>query len=104
MIGRAVRTAQHRLVEWKRPGANTDTAMLEFYDYEADPNETKNLVADEPGVVAELRAILAQQPEAKPQLGEGKPAKKAGAKKRALKGQFQSSLRDDQQGVTLPKQ
>jgi iduronate 2-sulfatase len=82
-IGRAVRTAHHRLVEWKRPGASADTAVLELYDYRIDPDETRNLAADEPNVVAELRAILAQQPEAKPQLGAGKPAKKAGAKKRA---------------------
>jgi iduronate 2-sulfatase len=95
-IGRSVRTAHHRLVEWKRPGASADTAVLELYDYQADPDETRNLAADEPKVVAKLRAILAQHPEAKPQLGAGNPAKKAGAKKRALKGQFQSSLRDDQ--------
>jgi iduronate 2-sulfatase len=68
MIGRAVRTAQHRLVEWKRPGADAESAILELYDYEADPDETKNLVAEQPEVVAKLRAVLADEPEAKPQL------------------------------------
>jgi iduronate 2-sulfatase len=68
MIGRAVRTARHRLVEWKLPGADAGTAILELYDYERDPAETKNIEADEPEVAAELRAILADQPEAKPQI------------------------------------
>jgi len=68
MIGRAVRTARHRLVEWKRPGASAESAILELYDYERDPAETKNLVAEQPNVAAELRAILADEPEAKTQL------------------------------------
>ena len=68
MIGRAARTARHRLVEWKRPGADADSAILELYDYEADPAETKNLAAEQPDIVAELRAILANEPEARPQL------------------------------------
>jgi iduronate 2-sulfatase len=57
-------------VEWKRPGADAGSAILELYDYEADPAETKNLAAEQPDVVAKLRAILANQPEAKPQLQE----------------------------------
>ncbi len=65
-LGRAIRTARHRLVEWKRPGALADTAELELYDYESDPLETKNLAAFQPQVVAELRAILARHPEAVP--------------------------------------
>ena len=67
-LGRAVRTPRHRLVEWKQPGAAADTAELELYDYESDPGETKNLAAEQPKVVAELRALLATQPEAKPQI------------------------------------
>jgi iduronate 2-sulfatase len=71
IIGRGVRTARYRLVEWKKPDAPADTADLELYDYEADPLETKNLAATQPEVVAQLRAILATQPEAKPQIRGG---------------------------------
>ena len=67
-VGRAVRTERYRLVEWKRPGAEPDSAILELYDYERDPAETRNLASDQPEVVAQLRALLAAQPEAKPPL------------------------------------
>lgn len=73
LLGRAIRTARHRLVEWKKPGAPANTAILELYDYEADPGETKNLASEQAEVVAELRAILAKHPEARPQIS-GKPA------------------------------
>jgi iduronate 2-sulfatase len=72
-IGRAVRTARYRLVEWKRPGADPDNAIFELYDYEGDPHETKNLASDEPDVVTSLRSILASQPEARPQFKESPP-------------------------------
>ena len=72
-IGRAVRTTRYRLVEWKVPGAAADTAELELYDYETDPQETKNLAAEQPEVVARLRAMLATQPEAKPQISNARP-------------------------------
>jgi iduronate 2-sulfatase len=65
LLGRAVRTARHRLVEWKAVGAATATAELELYDYEADSAETRNLAGEQPEVVARLRALLADQPEAK---------------------------------------
>jgi iduronate 2-sulfatase len=81
-IGRAVRTARHRLVEWKRPGADADTAIIEMYDYERDPGETKNLAGEQPEVVAELRAILDRQPEAKPQVRVAQQTKKANTGKR----------------------
>ena len=68
LLGRAVRTARYRLVEWKKIGEPADTAVLELYDYEADPEETRNLAADNPDIVAKLRAVLAGQPEAKPQV------------------------------------
>jgi len=73
IIGRGVRTARYRLVEWKKPGAPADTADLELYDYEVDPLETKNLAATQTEVVAKLRAILAAQPEAKPQFHVSAP-------------------------------
>jgi iduronate 2-sulfatase len=66
-LGRAVRTPRYRLVEWKVPGAPPNTAEVELYDYETDPDETKNLATEKPAVVAELRAILNEEPEAKRQ-------------------------------------
>ncbi len=67
ILGRAVRTERYRLVEWKKPGASRDAAILELYDYQADPDETENLASEKPEIVAQLRGILARQPEAKPQ-------------------------------------
>ena len=67
-LGRAVRTARYRMVEWKKPGAPADEAIIELYDYETDPLETKNLAAEQPDVVAQLRSMLAREPEAKPQV------------------------------------
>jgi iduronate 2-sulfatase len=78
-IGRAIRTRRHRLVEWKVPGAAADAALIELYDYQRDPGERKNLAAAEPETVAELRGLLAQQPEAKPQL---RPADRRSKKQR----------------------
>jgi iduronate 2-sulfatase len=71
-IGRAVRTTRYRLVEWKVPGRAPDTADIELYDYEKDPFETKNLAAEQPEIVARLRAMLATLPEAKPQITKAK--------------------------------
>ena len=67
-LGRAVRTARYRLVEWKLPGQGPEEAVYELYDYETDPGENKNLADEKPEVVKELAAILAEQPEAKPQV------------------------------------
>jgi len=67
-LGRSIRTARHRLVEWKVPGAAPDTAILELYDYQNDPLERKNIAADDPTTVTVMRKILSQYPEAKPQL------------------------------------
>ncbi len=85
LMGCAVRTERYRLVEWKKIGAPSDTAVLELYDYQADPDETKNLAAEKPEVVAQLRAILAKQPEAKRQVKApaGKSGKKAEAKRKS---------------------
>lgn len=63
-LGRSIRTDRYRLVEWKKPGANADTAEIELYDYETDPNETRNIAGESPDRVAELRAILERYPEA----------------------------------------
>jgi iduronate 2-sulfatase len=75
-LGRAIRTGRYRLVEWKKPGAPAETAEYELYDYEADPEETKNLAREQPAVVARLRAILSRHPEARPQLRGGPDPKK----------------------------
>ena len=75
LLGRAIRTSRYRLVEWKKPGASTDTAEFELYDYEADPFETRNLAKSQPEVVSQLQRILKDHPEARPQLSsEAKPA------------------------------
>jgi iduronate 2-sulfatase len=71
LLGRAIRTARHRMVEWKTPGAETSTAEYELYDYEKDPLETKNLAASQPEILESLKAILAKHPEAKPQIKSG---------------------------------
>ena len=74
LIGRALRTAQHRLVEWKIPGAPADSAQCELYDYDTDPSESQNLASSQPETVATLRAILnSSYPESKPQLKSPKP-------------------------------
>ena len=67
ILGRAVRTARYRLVEWKKPGAAPGTAEFELYDYVTDPAETKNLAAAQPAMVKKLQALIAAQPEAHPQ-------------------------------------
>lgn len=65
VMGRAIRTERHRLVEWRKPGAAAETAEFELYDYQEDPLERENLASKQPGVVAGLRKILAGYPEAR---------------------------------------
>lgn len=91
LIGRAVRNDRYRLVEWKEPGEPADKAAVELYDYQVDPLEKKNLAQENPELVAQLRAILAKLPEAKPQMSdEGAPEsgyeKKEKKKKKKDKG------------------
>ncbi len=84
LLGRAVRTAQYRLVEWKKFGEPAESAVCELYDYESDPEETRNLASEKPDVVAQLRALLAKQPEAKAQVrATGSGGQAAGAKAEA---------------------
>ncbi len=68
VVGHAVRTATHRLVEWRAPGAAAAAAEFELYDYTLDPAESANLAPDQPGTVARLRALLATQPPPRPQV------------------------------------
>jgi len=62
-LGRAIRTARYRLVEWK---ANNGDIEYELYDYKEDPLERKNLAGEKKKVVQRLAKILATHPEAKP--------------------------------------
>jgi iduronate 2-sulfatase len=95
VLGRAIRTERHRLVEWKKQGAPADTAELELYDYHTDPLETKNLAAEQPEVVAKLRALLAKHPEAKPQISAAGAAKQTNAKPAPAKGKQDRSAMFD---------
>jgi iduronate 2-sulfatase len=63
-LGRAIRTERYRLVEWKKPGADPASAQYELYDYADGFVEEKNIATTSPGVVGELKAILATYPEA----------------------------------------
>lgn len=67
-VGRAIRNARYRMVEWKVPGEADQQADIELYDYQLDPLETENVAAQFPEIVASMRAELAIQPEAKPQF------------------------------------
>jgi iduronate 2-sulfatase len=69
-LGRAIRTERYRLVEWKRPGDNPDSAEFELYDYVDDPLERRNVAAARPEVVALLSQILARYPEAVDRSGK----------------------------------
>jgi iduronate 2-sulfatase len=63
-LGRAIRTERYRMVEWKRFGEEADRAEIELYDYEAGIPEVKNLAAEKPEVVKNLRSLLDKQGEA----------------------------------------
>lgn len=73
-LGRAIRTERYRMVEWRDPGEAQESAEYELYDYETDPLETQNLATQRPEIVAELRAKLAQYPEAAP-TGKRQPTR-----------------------------
>jgi iduronate 2-sulfatase len=64
-MGRAIRTARYRMIEWKKVGAPAAAGELELYDYELDPRETRNVAMEQPEVVSQLRAILTRHPEAR---------------------------------------
>lgn len=64
LLGRAIRTDRYRMVQWKQPGADEETAEYELYDYANDTEETENLAAKRLEVLAELKQILSRYPEA----------------------------------------
>lgn len=64
-LGRAIRTERHRLVEWRKPGSPDAPTDLELYDYQTDPDETRNLAGTQPEVVGRLVGILSRYPEAR---------------------------------------
>ena len=64
-MGRAIRTEQYRLIEWKKIGDPTNSTEYELYDYINDPGETQNLASEQPETLHRLAAILALHPEAK---------------------------------------
>jgi iduronate 2-sulfatase len=71
-LGRAIRTERYRLVEWTplRNGNGNGRTVLELYDFETDPLETRNQAAAQPEVVKQLSAILAKHPKAEPPVRE----------------------------------
>ena len=104
LLGRAIRTARYRMVEWKKPGDSAETAEFELYDYETDPLETKNLAKDKPEVLAELRGILAKQPEAKPQVSSKPQPKEAAPKKPKVDRNVAFDKRDTNKDGQLTKE
>lgn len=66
-IGRAIRDARYRMVQWKVPGKPAESAEIELYDYQDDPLETINQADSQPQVVESMQALLAEHPESKKQ-------------------------------------
>ena len=74
-LGRAIRTARYRLVEWRNPGEPLEQAQYELYDYTTDPLERRNLAAENAEVVGRLRAVLAKYPKPVARGGRAKRKK-----------------------------
>jgi len=60
IVGRAVRTDRFRLVEWYNGWDKAEVLAREFYDYQTDHNETRNLVGDpaRKATIDELSAMI----------------------------------------------
>jgi iduronate 2-sulfatase len=76
MIGQAIRNRTHRLVEWKTPGTQNPNAPLELYAIAPGGMEEKNIVNENPEVVAKLKQLL-YSIQAKPQITGKLPSKGA---------------------------
>lgn len=61
-LGRAIRTETHRLVVWQNPDEPDSAAAIELYAYADGPVEKKNIAAESPQIVSQLRAMLDQHP------------------------------------------
>lgn len=61
-LGRAIRTETHRLVVWQNPGEPDSAAAIELYAYADGPVEKKNIAAENPEKVSQLRAMLDRHP------------------------------------------
>ena len=94
-MGRAIRTKRYRMVEWKKPGSAAATAEYELYDYESDPNETRNLAKELPETLKRLKEILASYPEAVPRARAGRGKKIGGP------SQVSSSFRPSIAGLSV---
>ncbi|WP_146519614.1 sulfatase [Stieleria varia] len=57
-LGRAIRTERYRMVQWLSQGEDPSNAVYELYDYVNDPNETQNIAAKEPEILARLQEML----------------------------------------------
>ena len=64
-LGEAIRTEQYRMVRWTSIKDKKAEVLYELYDYKNDAQETKNIAADKPEIVADLEAKLKAHPKAK---------------------------------------
>ncbi len=84
-LGRAIRTERYRYVEWRAWDGADDSVEHELYDYQTDPLETRNLVADKPTIANRLAKILAEYPEPVDRNGKRKEQKSPEIANRSLK-------------------
>jgi len=66
--GRAIRSARYRLIEWLPFGKSATEAIYELYDFQEDPLETRNIADSDPAALAQMKALLAREPAAVPQV------------------------------------
>ncbi len=80
-LGRAIRNERYRFVEWKVLGSEAK-AEFELYDYLNDPLETKNIAVENATIVTQMKSVLSQYPEAKPQFKANAASSPNSAKKK----------------------
>ncbi len=58
-FGRAVRTATHRLVEWRKRETTAESPVqVELYEYSSGNIEKRNIAAEQPEMVKKLQGVL----------------------------------------------